>query len=195
VLRATTQAIAKQLRNALIAPIVAFVPEGDIDPPAGHMQYPGSIGLIEDTFRRLLTDICAGFQTQGFRNIILIGDHGGNQEGTKEVADESSVKWANGQTRVRFISEYYDYAPVSQLPKDQGIREVPEGLRDDFAMESKTMFVDPTTVRMKERIAAGTLRINGVDLASVEKTGEWGRRIVNHRMDLTVTAIRKAIEW
>src|SRR5262245_2700977 len=36
VLRATTEAIARKLGNALVAPIVAFVPEGDIDPPTSH---------------------------------------------------------------------------------------------------------------------------------------------------------------
>src|SRR5260221_2943821 len=39
VLRATTEAIARKLGNALVAPIVPFVPEADIDPPTGHMQY------------------------------------------------------------------------------------------------------------------------------------------------------------
>src|SRR5262245_38996387 len=43
ILRATSEAIAKRLGNALVAPIVAFVPEGDIDPPTSHMKYPGTI--------------------------------------------------------------------------------------------------------------------------------------------------------
>src|SRR5205823_7137050 len=47
VLRATTEAIARKLGNALVAPIIAFVPEGDIDPPTEHMKYPGSISLTE----------------------------------------------------------------------------------------------------------------------------------------------------
>lgn len=33
VLRATTEAIARKLGKTLVAPIVPFVPEGDIDPP------------------------------------------------------------------------------------------------------------------------------------------------------------------
>src|SRR5919201_587381 len=42
VLRATAPAIARKLGNALVAPIVGFVPEGEIDPPTGHMRYPGT---------------------------------------------------------------------------------------------------------------------------------------------------------
>src|SRR5438270_1769628 len=84
VLRATTEAIARKLGNALVAPIIAFVPEGDIDPPTEHMKYPGSISLTDDTYERLLVDICASFRTHGFQHIVMIGDSGGNQKGMKE---------------------------------------------------------------------------------------------------------------
>jgi hypothetical protein len=60
-------------------------------------------------------------------------------------------------------------------------------------MEAQMALVDPVTVRMKERIAAGKYRINGVDLAPVEKTIEWGRKIVNYRAELSVAAIKKAM--
>ena len=46
---------------------------------------------------------------------------------------------------------------------------------------------------MKQRIAAGKFRINGVDLAPAAKTIEWGRKIVDYRADLTADLIRKAI--
>src|ERR1051325_1560441 len=62
ILRATSEAIARKLGNALVAPIVPFVPEGNIDPPSGHMKYPGTISLTEDTYQRLLTDICASLK-------------------------------------------------------------------------------------------------------------------------------------
>ena len=79
ILRATTEAIARKLGNALVAPIVPFVPEGDLDPPSGFMRYPGTVGVQADTFKRLLTDIAVGLRTQGFEHITLIGDHGSNQ--------------------------------------------------------------------------------------------------------------------
>ena len=86
VLQATTEAIARKLGNALVAPIVKFVPEGDIEPPSGWMRYPGTISLRGETFRSLLTDICSSLKQHGFKDIILIGDSGGNQSGMKEVA-------------------------------------------------------------------------------------------------------------
>ena len=55
VLRATTEAIARKLGDALVAPIVPFVPEGDIDPPTVHMRYPSTISVTEGTYRALLS--------------------------------------------------------------------------------------------------------------------------------------------
>jgi creatinine amidohydrolase len=193
VLRATTEAIARKLGNALVAPIVPFVPEGDIDPPTSHMKYPGTISLSEDTYEKLLTDISACFRTHGFAHVVLIGDSGGNQKGMKEVAARLTEKWKGGKTRVYFIPEYYDYPGVTKWLEGQGIKQVPEGLHDDFAITAIMMTVDPTTVRMKQRIAADKFRINGVDLAPAAKTIEWGKKIVDFRADVTVKAIRKAL--
>jgi len=53
--------------------------------------------------------------------------------------------------------------------------------------------VDPTTVRLQERIAAGKASINGVPIAPAEKAIEWGRKIVDYRAEITVKAIREKV--
>ena len=75
----------------------------------------------------------------------------------------------------------------------QGIKQTPEGLHDDFAMEATMLAVDPNSVRMKQRIAAGNFRINGVELAPAEKTIEWGRKIIDFRAESTVKAIQRSL--
>ncbi|HKA06026.1 MAG TPA: creatininase family protein, partial [Gemmataceae bacterium] len=170
-----------------------FVPEGDIDPPTSHMKYPGTISLTEETYERLLTDICASFKTHGFEHIVMIGDSGGNQEGMKKVAAALNTKWSGSKTRAHFIPEYYDHSGVKKWLGKEGIKEKPEGWHDDFAVTATMMTVDPTTVRMKQRIAADKFRINGIELAPAEKTIEWGKKIVNFRAEATVTAIKGAM--
>jgi creatinine amidohydrolase len=192
VLRGTTDAIARKLGNTLVAPIVPFVPEGDIDPPTQHMLYPGTISVTEQTFQSLLTDICSSLKTHGFKRIVLIGDSGGNQEGMKAVATALSAKWKES-CRIVFIPEYYNAAPVTKWLESQGIKQTPEGLHDDFAMEATMLAINPSSVRMKQRIAAGNFRINGVELAPAEKTIELGRKIIDLRAENTVKAIQKAL--
>jgi creatinine amidohydrolase/Fe(II)-dependent formamide hydrolase-like protein len=193
VLRGTTEAIARKLGNTLVAPIVPFVPEGDINPPTVHMKYPGTISLTEETFERLLTEICTSYRTHGFKHVVLIGDSGGNQQGMKAVAGRLNDKWKGGPTRVHYIPQYYDFAAVGKWLEDQGIEQKPEGLHDDFGMTAMMMAVDPQSVRTKQRIAAGNFHINGVNLAPASKTIEWGKRIIDFRADATVKAFRKSV--
>ena len=194
VLRATTEVIARKLGNALVGPIIPLVPEGDLDPPSGHMRYPGTISLTQDTFKRVLVDVAASLKTHGFQNIVLIGDSGGNQAGMKEVASELSARWSGAKTRVHFIPEYYDYPGLEKWLETEGIKQVSEGLHDDYGISAIMMTVDPSTVRMKERMARGKFRINGVELAPAEKTIAMGKKAVEWRAEATVAAIRKALE-
>jgi len=192
ILRATTEAIARKLGDALVAPIVPFVPEGDINPPSGHMRYPGTISVRAETFKVLLTDIAESLRAHGFDHVILIADSGGNVAGMKGVAAELSTKWGAKPT-IHYISEYYDYPGLTAWLERQGVHEVDEGIHDDYGISSIVMTIDPTYVRMKERLAAGRFSINGVALAPAERTIAMGRRAVDWRATVTVEAIRKAI--
>ena len=193
ILQATTEAIARKLGNALVAPIVAFVPEGDIDPPSGHMLYPGSISVREETFRALLTDIANSLRVHGFHHVIFLSDSGGNVTGMQAVAEELGKEWSGGETTIHYIAEYYDYPGVGEFLKSLGIRQVDEGYHDDAGISSQMIVVDPTTVRTKQRMAAGKMSINGVSLAPPEGVG-IGKKVIEYRANLTVAAIEKAIE-
>ena len=194
VLRATTDAIARNLGNALVAPIIGFVPEGDINPPTVHMNYPSTVSLTEETYRRLLTDICCCYRTHGFKHIVLLGDSGGNVDGMRAVSTDLNTQWKDSKTRIHFIPEYYNYGDVKSWLEEQGVKQTDENLHDDFAITAIMLTVDPTSVRMKQRIAAGKFKINGIDLLPVEQTIAWGKKITQYRAEVTVKAIHAAIK-
>jgi creatinine amidohydrolase/Fe(II)-dependent formamide hydrolase-like protein len=191
--RATCSVIARTLGDALCAPNVPFVPEGNIDPPSAHMRYPGTISVRDATFMALLTDIAASLKAHGFEHIILIGDSGGNQPGMRAVAADLSTRWAGEKTRIHYIPEYYDYPAASGFAERTfGWKQVDEGHHDDAIISSIVMTVDPSAVRIRQRIARRKASINGIPLAPVDKAVAVGRRIVDYRADVTVAAIRKA---
>ena len=68
--------IARALGDALVAPVIAYVPEGAIAPPTGHMRFPGTITTPEDAFEKVLESAARSFKAHGFRAIVLLGDHG-----------------------------------------------------------------------------------------------------------------------
>lgn len=192
IVRAVAEAVARRLRDTLVAPIVPFVPEGNIDPPTGHMTYPGTISLTEDAYQRLLIDICASLRVHGFRDIVLLGDSEGNQQGMQAVAKRLTAQWSGQSVRVHFLSEYYNYDEVARWLQKQGIRQQGEDVHDDFMVTAQLLAASPTTVRMGQRLANGRLRISGMTLTPAEIV-DWGRKIIDFRAQRTEKAIRAAV--
>jgi creatinine amidohydrolase len=193
VLRTNCESIARRLGNALCAPIIAFVPEGTIDPPSGHMTTRGTISLRNETFRALLTDVIHSLKVHGFKNIILIGDSGGNQAGQRAVADSLTAIW-QGDPVVAHVQEYYDYAGVTKYMETHGlVSGKSDGLHDDPVITLNMFVTDPRSVRWEERVKAGKATIDGVSIADRKKNLELARQIVEFRTTTTIDAIKKAI--
>jgi len=196
VLKTNCEAIARKLGNALCAPIVEFVPEGRIDPPSGHMRSPGTISLRQETFEALLTDIAHSLKMHGFKNIIMIGDSGGNQGGQKAVADKLTAQFA-GSAFVATIPGYYTAPPgTPNVLRQLGVTKdgMPDdGLHDSPGITLNMMLADPNSVRWEARVKAGKATINGVDISNLNRSREWARAIVDARANRTVALIQQAI--
>ena len=203
--------IAKAIGNTLIAPIVKFVPEGAIEPtPRGHMAYPGTISLEAATFEALLTDICRSYKAHGFKDIILIGDSGGNQTGMRNVAAALNKKWESEQARVHYLPEYYNEDQWSyDFLKSQGIVQIDKsapagqqdrrtdtrnGMHDDIYYEAQAAVQDPKFIRAEQRMKAGLFTLHGVDLAPVSKTVELGKKLAVYRAGITAKAFAASRE-
>ncbi|MDE3003989.1 MAG: creatininase family protein [Gemmatimonadota bacterium] len=202
VLSATTEAIARELGNALVAPIVKFVPEGSIDPPSGHMRYHATISVRQETFEALLTDVVMSLEAHGFQDIVLIGDSGGNVRGMENVTSALNEAWSSRASRVHFIPEYYteDIYSCDFLKEELGIFQEPDNCvatrneyHDDYHYSSIIATTDPERIRARQRIEEGLFSINGVDLNPLEQTVENGRRLVEYRAEITARAIRTSI--
>src|SRR5450755_1830626 len=63
--RALAGRIAESLGNALVAPVIAYVPEGSIDPPAGHMRFAGTISIPESAFEATLEGAARSLRQAG----------------------------------------------------------------------------------------------------------------------------------
>ena len=192
VLRVMGESIARRLGNALIVPIVTLEP-GNPD----NIRSPGTIVLSRPTYEAMLTDMATSLRSQGFRNIILIGDSGGNQRSMAAVADALAASWRGGSTGIYHIPEFYNYDDVLVYQRDVlGVDEDPrlEGLHDDYYITSIIMNDDPQYVRLEQRIAAGKASINGISILPAEKTIEHGRRLIEFRTDVTVGVILEVLE-
>jgi creatinine amidohydrolase/Fe(II)-dependent formamide hydrolase-like protein len=141
--------IAQGLGNALVAPVIAYVPEGSIDPPAAHMRFAGTISIPEAAFESTLEAAARSFRRAGFRDIVLIGDHGGYQKSLVKVAARLDREWASSPVRVHAIEEYYRAAErdFAALLKKQGLSDAEIGIHAGAADTSLALAADPQLVR------------------------------------------------
>ncbi len=181
--------IARVLGNALVAPVIAYVPEGALAPPTGHMRFPGTITVPEEAFDKILEYAARSFKLAGFRDIVFLGDHGSYQKDEKAVADRLNNEWAAQPVRVHGIEEYYRASETEfgRLLASKGYREEEVGTHAGLADTSLTLAVDPHLVRT-DRLQPGE-GAKGDPRRSSAELGQLGVDLIVTR---TVDAIRKA---
>jgi creatinine amidohydrolase len=103
--RATAKAIALKLGNAIVMPTLAYSPN------RASADLPGTIGLGNEVFGQMLTEISEQAIITGFKNVIIMGDHGGGQPAVfAEVAKKLDAKYAPQGKHVFFCDEVYKKA-------------------------------------------------------------------------------------
>jgi creatinine amidohydrolase/Fe(II)-dependent formamide hydrolase-like protein len=147
--------IAKQLGNALVAPVIAYVPEGDIAPPSGPMRFVGTITTPPDVFAKVVEFAARSFRQHGFTDIALIGDSGGNQGPQQLVADMLNREWANTNVRVHQITAYFPGRGEEWLVS-QGLSPIDVGAHAGVQDTSMLMYLNPSMLRF-DRMGPGKL--------------------------------------
>src|SRR4030095_2086381 len=147
--RALSEKIARELGNALVAPVVAYVPEGSVDPPSSHMRFPGTITIPDKTFEQVLESAARSFRLHGFRDVVFLGDHGSYQKDEQAVADRLNRAWAATPTRAYAIPEYTGVTETAYVDalKSRGYSAGEIGTHAGLADTSLTLALAPAMVR------------------------------------------------
>jgi creatinine amidohydrolase len=188
--------VAQQLGNALVAPVVAYVPEGNINPPTEHMRFAGTISVPEAAFKTILDAAGRGFKQHGFQNIVLVGDSGNYQGALKAVAAGLNRDWAQTPARAYFVAEYYRATQTTYIQglKSKGLTDAQIGLHAGSADTSLLMALEPSMIR-SDQLAVAALEgtatgTRGDPRASTAALGQIGVDVV---VSQTVAAIRSAV--
>jgi creatinine amidohydrolase len=141
--------IARALGDALVAPVIAYVPEGDIEHPQGHLKYPGTITVPPAAFETTLEYAAKSFKLAGFRNVVFLGDHGGYQKDDEAVAQRLDREWAATPVRAYAQTEYYRASETEfgQLLKSKGYSEAEIGSHAGLLDTALMLATDPDLVR------------------------------------------------
>ena len=188
--------IAAVLGNALVAPVIAYVPEGNVEPPTSHMRFPGTITIPNATFEKVLEYAARSFRRHGFRDIVLLGDHGGYRKSLDVVAVRLNREWATTPIRVHAIDEYYSVTQTRypQALRTRGYSDGEIGTHAGLADTALALAVDPGLVRT-ERLGSGAAVANaeGVYGDPRRASADLGQLGVDAIVSATVEATRRAV--
>jgi hypothetical protein len=80
-----------------------------------------------------------------------------------------------------------------------GITQIPDvqsatrwDIHDDYHYEALVAVQDPMLVHAEQRIKAKKFSIYGVEIGSIAKLVENGRKLADYRADITLAALKKA---
>ena len=194
VVRFTAGEIAKQLGNALVAPVVAYVPEGSISPPSGHMRFPGTITLPERYFTKVLEFAARSFHAHGFLDIVLIGDSGGNQAGQKAVAEALNKEWASTPVRVHHVDAYYRANGFEDWLRQQGETTETIGTHAGIPDTSQLLALYPEGVRRDKLAPRRTKDGSGVSGDPTRVSVAYGKKGLELKIATGVRVIRELRE-
>ncbi len=181
--------IARQLGNALVAPVMAYVPEGAVNPPTGHMRFAGTITLPEDVFAKVLEFAARSLKQHGFIDIALVGDSGGNQAAQKVVAEALNKEWAATPARVHHITAYYPGRGDDWVIA-QGLSAEDVGTHAGTHDTSSLMFVNPSLLRF-DRMGPGKNGDGQGHIGNPAKaTALFGRQILLMQVEDAARQIR-----
>lgn len=194
--KALAARIAATLGNALVAPVISYVPEGSVSPPAGHMRFAGTISVPQAAFKSVVDGAARSFKQHGFVDVVLIGDHGGYQAQLRDVAVQLNRAWAGTPARAHFIGDYYLAAQTrfAQLLRAKGLSVAQIGIHAGTADTSLSLAIDASMVRPDNFAAAAqggvAVGVEGDPRAASAALGQAGVDLI---VEQTVTAIRQAI--
>ncbi len=196
VVRHTAGKIAEQLGNALVTPVMSYVPEGSISPPAGHMRYPGTISVSEDVFAAVLEATARSLKAHGFTTICFIGDSGGNQTVQAAVAEKLNAEWIGTGVAALHVANYYSANGQVDWLLTSGESEAAIGSHAGIRDTSEMLAVHPAGVRLDRRrsSAEAGMRSSGVIGDPTRASAETGKKMLQLKVDAAVEQILQTFQ-
>lgn len=189
--------IAQRLGNALVAPVMAYVPEGSIHPPAAHMRFSGTISIPDAAFESMLESTARSFKQHGFRDVVFLGDHGSYQKNEEKVATRLNREWStDANCQVHALLDYYKVTQTSYIAalKAKGHSDYEIGLHAGLADTSLALAVDKNLVRTE--LLANSARFtqqNGVYGDPHQSSAELGQLGTQQIIQTSVAAIQSLV--
>lgn len=200
---AAARSAGTESRPVLVAPVLAF---GSSD---HHLPRAGTLSLSSTTMQRALTELLSSAARTGFRRLLVLNGHGGNDDLAGQAARDVALRhpvvaaavsyWSLAWDEVAELATRYDIAPV---PGHAGAFETSlllalnAGLVDQAAVRPHGPVTDPdagyaamrTAVHRHGWVETGSGYTDGASTAS-EAAGRAIIDLVVNRTSALITAL------
>jgi creatinine amidohydrolase len=186
--------MAERIGNALVAPTIAFVPEGNPDAPS-FGEKPGVISLPSPAYDDLLDAAVRSLKVHGFTDILLIGDSGGNQNGMNAVAEKVNKDWGGGPARVFSLTDYYRKGREdlrAWLLEKYGWDAATVGSHAGTTDTSQLLYVRASGIRVNKILPGGGGPESGVNGDPTKATAEIGKVAIDFKVNAGIAQYRAA---
>jgi creatinine amidohydrolase len=185
--------IAEQLGDALVYPTLPFAPTGDFVLKTGHLRFPGSVSIDSELFLGVMSQVALSAVNAGFKQIYLMGDHGGGQKELKLAAENLEAEWASQGVHIRYVPDVY-FKESAQSEEYLKAHHLVTGEHAGAEDTSEVMYIDSAhkwirTDKMApsdRAMEAGT----GVDGDPTQASAEMGKVFVEYKINDAVAQIR-----
>ncbi len=180
--------MARTMGNTLIAPVIQYVPEGDPD-----RQNPGAISLPSPAYDQLLDAAARSLKAHGFKEILFIGDSGGNQGGMVAVAKALNEEWKGAGTRVFALTDYYEQGRVhyrAWMEAQFGYGDTIIGSHAGISDTSQMLYVHPAGIRQDRIMPWGGPADSGVTGDPTRSTADIGRMGIAFKVNAAINQFK-----
>lgn len=201
--RATAKAIALALGNAIAMPVLPYTPNN------ASATLPGTIGLTNEILGSILERLAEQAIATGFRNVVLMGDHGGGQPAVyRDVATKLDARYAPQGIRVIYADSVYGPAQ-DDFEKSLRERGYPPSGHGALFDTSYMLYVcgddcvrmdvlkdalgDPVRVAGQPRDTTTPRRNNGITGDARRSSAELGKELFDIRVKYAVSQITREL--
>lgn len=199
--REVVKAIALRLGNAVAAPVMPFAVDEAIP------ELPGSIGLSAHTFALVNQEVAEQLIKNGFKTVILMGDHAGGQEELRDVATTLDRTYAPQGVHVYHCDEVYGKAN-GDFDKWLAAQGYPASLHAGIPDTSEMLYLGGTKGWVRQDLiaaavgdpvpapgqeAAQTMN-NGIIGDARRSSATLGKRLFDMKVEYAVAQITRLLE-
>jgi creatinine amidohydrolase/Fe(II)-dependent formamide hydrolase-like protein len=199
--RVTVKAIAEKLGDAIAAPVMPYSVNN------ADQNLPGTIGLTPILFKELNEQVTEQLIKNGFRNVVLMGDHGGGQKELSEVAETLDRRYSAQGIHVVYCGDVYQKAH-DDFDKWLAANGYPLSLHAGIPDTSEMLYLGGDKGWVRKSLVASALgdpvpdkdqrpdfKVNNGILGDGRRsTAALGKRVSDMKVDYAVSQIRRLLE-